>query len=95
MGWAASWLIPRDSDAWDLAMLRLMKSGNWTAEIPGNEVTPQVAERIQRIAGMAPGDTLGSVECNINARPVVVEVRLGDPSAGGGYALTVRNPPSF
>jgi hypothetical protein len=85
-----SWLIPVDDDAIALAMLRAVKAGDGAAFIPASEVTPAVASRLCRIAGLTAQVTEGSFECMINNRWAVVKLQV----VAGGIRLLLQQPPA-
>jgi DNA-binding transcriptional LysR family regulator len=85
-----SWLIPVEADAISLAMLQAVKAGDGAAFIPASEVTPAVAERLRRIAGLTAQVTEGSFECMINNRWAVVKLQV----VAGGIRLSLRQWPA-
>jgi hypothetical protein len=85
-----SWLIPADADAISLAMLQAAKAADGAAFIPASEVTPAVAERLRRVAGVTARTTEGSFECTINNRWMVVELQV----FAEGIRLSLQEPPA-
>jgi hypothetical protein len=83
-------LLPGEPGALQRALVRMMKTGEWKTNIPKEDVTPELIQRLRRIANMTEVSQSGSFYCSINAQGVIVTIRPAAPISGDAFDISAE-----